>query len=107
IAKSKLYISTSRYEGLPYSIIESLSLAKSCVVTNCDGNRDLVKDGYNGFLINNFDEYIMSKKICKVLNDDSLRHKFEKHSFDLFNKEFNLENNISKLERIYDKFKSN
>tara|TARA_R110001583_G_C5669759_1_gene410626 strand:+ start:13487 stop:14629 length:1143 start_codon:yes stop_codon:yes gene_type:complete len=107
IAKSKLYISTSRYEGLPYSIIESLSLAKSCIVTNCDGNRDLVKDGYNGFLINNFDENAMSKKICKVLNDDSLRHELEKHSLELFNKEFNLENNISKLETIYDRLKLN
>ncbi len=107
IAKSKLYISTSKYEGLPYSIIESLSLAKSCIVTNCDGNRDLVKDGFNGFLINNFDENAMSKKICKVLNDDFLRHKLEKHSFDLFNKEFNLEKNISKLERIYDRLKLN
>ena len=36
ITKSKMYISTSRYEGLPYSIIEALALGKACVVTNCD-----------------------------------------------------------------------
>ena len=42
ISNSKLYISTARYEGLPYSIIESLALSKPCVVSNCDGNRDLI-----------------------------------------------------------------
>lgn len=101
IALSKLYISTSRYEGLPYSIIESLALAKSCVVTNCDGNKDLVKEGYNGYLINNFDVNEMSQKINKLLDDDLLRIKFEENSFKSFNSEFNLENNISNLENIY------
>lgn len=101
IAMSKLYISTSRYEGLPYSIIESLALSKSCVVTNCDGNRDLVKDGYNGFLIDNFNVKEMSMKINTILDDDLLRLNFEQNSFNSFNNEFNLEKNISKLEDIY------
>src|SRR5690606_3452684 len=51
IKKSKLYISTARYEGLPYSIIESLSLGKACVVTNSDGNRDLIQDSVNGYVV--------------------------------------------------------
>jgi len=105
IKQSKMYISTSRYEGLPYSIIESLSLSKSCVVTKCDGNKDLVKDGYNGFLIENFSVKKMAEKICLLLDDDLLRVKFEQNAFKLFNREFNLENNIVKLEEIYFKLK--
>lgn len=107
IDKSKLYISTSRYEGLPYSIIESLSLSKACVVTDCDGNRDLVKDGYNGFLIKNNDEILMVNKIIELLENKELRTNFEKNSLEFFNKEFNLEKNISKLEDIYIKYKKN
>ncbi|WP_233243973.1 glycosyltransferase [Tamlana fucoidanivorans] len=107
IKQAKLYISTSRYEGLPYSIIESLSLSKACVVTQCDGNKDLVKEGHNGFLIKDFDEMEMSDRICQLLDDDVLRQKFEQNSFNLFNKEFNLENNIKDLENIYDMLKSN
>ncbi|MFH4963791.1 glycosyltransferase [Gaetbulibacter sp. M235] len=107
ISKAKIYISTSRYEGLPYSIIESLALSKACVVTNCDGNRDLIKEGFNGFLIDNFDVNEMAKKISELLDNNSIREEFEKHSFDLFNRKFNLENNISKLERIYNRLKLN
>lgn len=51
INQSKFYISTARYEGLPYSIIESMSLSKPCIVSDCDGNRDLVEDYVNGFVI--------------------------------------------------------
>lgn len=101
IKKAKLYISTSRYEGLPYSIIESLALSKSCVVTNCDGNKDLVINNYNGFIIEDFNVDKMAGKICELLNNNRLRETFEKKSYELFNREFNLENNISKLEAIY------
>ena len=51
INQSKFYISTARYEGLPYSIIESMSLSKPCIVSDCDGNRDLIEDCVNGFII--------------------------------------------------------
>src|SRR5690606_35286155 len=51
ISHSKLYISTARYEGLPYSIIESLALGIPAVVSDCDGNRDLITDKVNGFVI--------------------------------------------------------
>src|SRR5690606_35828212 len=73
IKKAKLYISTARYEGLPYSIIESLSLGKACVVTNSDGNRDLIKDGTNGFVVDNEDTGVMAEKIKTLYLDDILR----------------------------------
>ena len=63
INHSKFYISTSRYEGMPYSIIESLALSKACVVTNCDGNKDLIIDNYNGFVVDNKDKMIQDTKI--------------------------------------------
>lgn len=104
INKSILYTSTSRYEGLPYSVIESLALSKAGVVTNCDGNRDLIKNKINGYLIEDNNIDVMASRISSLLLDEKIRKKFEKNSFDMFNKNFNLENNISKLEEIYKEF---
>lgn len=101
IAKSKFYISTSRYEGLPYSVIESLALSKASVVTNCDGNKDLIKDNVNGFLIETNDIKLMVEKICFLFEDNITRKVFEKKSFESFDKNFNLNKNIKKLEKIY------
>ncbi|WP_245683435.1 glycosyltransferase [Pseudotamlana agarivorans] len=101
IKRSKLYISTARYEGLPYSIIESLSLGKACVVTNSDGNRDLVEHNFNGFVVDNEDIDQMAEYIQTLYSDDILRMNFEKKALQLFENKFNMINNISKLEDLY------
>ncbi|UGU17988.1 glycosyltransferase [Sinomicrobium kalidii] len=101
IKKSLLYISTSRYEGLPYSVIESLALSKACVVTDCDGNKDLIVHEFNGFLTDVEDVKGMVKSIERLYFDDQLRKQFEKNAFTLFNEKLNMEKNISELEKIY------
>ncbi len=101
INNSKLYISTARYEGLPYSIIESLALSKPCVVSDCDGNRDLIVDGYNGFVVDNWDIEIFKNKIVNLLSDEDLREKFSKNALTTFNENFDINKNIVQLENIY------
>ena len=105
IKNAKLYISTSRYEGLPYSIIESMAIGKAFVVTDCDGNRDLVQQGVNGFVVdqNNLVEQ-MPKAICTLLNNEQKRNEFEKNSLTLFHQNYNIEKTIGKLEAIYEEF---
>jgi glycosyltransferase involved in cell wall biosynthesis len=76
--KSMMYISSSRYEGLPYSVIEALSLSKPCVLTNVDGNKDLVKDNYNGFLVEG-EASEMAEKINIILDNNVLRENMEKN----------------------------
>lgn len=101
VDRAKFYISTARYEGLPYAIIEALSLSKAIIASDCDGNKDLVVDGYNGFLINQDDVKTFSDKVVTLYNSDKLRTTQEQNSHKLFMEKFNLNNNIQKLEQIY------
>lgn len=105
IKKSKLYLSTARYEGLPYSIIESLALGKPIVATDADGNRDLIINNYNGHLVYNENVKELSQGVLNLLEDDLLNKVFSKNSNQLFNKKFNMRENIKKLELIYKKNK--
>lgn len=104
IKKSKFYISTARYEGLPYSIIESLALKKACIVTNSDGNRDLVKNEINGYVVKENDIKTMANRIFVLYNDDEKRKVFEHNAFESFKSNYNIENNILNIERIYRKY---
>lgn len=104
IKESWLYISTSRYEGLPYSIIESLALSKACVVTECDGNVDLIEDGFNGYIVKQDDVPTMVKRIDKLYHEEKLRARFESNSHMVFDEIFNLEKNIPILESIYSRY---
>lgn len=101
ISNSKFYLSTSRYEGMPYSIIESLALAKACIVSNCDGNKDLISDNFNGFVINSNDNISYNKRIVKLLTDQVLLEKLSKNAFLSYAEKYNIKNTINELEAIY------
>ncbi|MBO6383969.1 glycosyltransferase family 1 protein [Enterococcus casseliflavus] len=50
-----IFLITSLYEGLPYSLIESLRAGVPIVGFKCEGVTDIIKEGINGFY---FDEYL-------------------------------------------------
>ena len=104
ISQSKFYISTARYEGMPYAIIESLALSKPCIVSDCDGNIDLIKDGYNGFIVPSNDVQRFKDKILELLTDESLRNKLSANANKSFAENYNIQKNIAQLEAIYLKY---
>jgi glycosyltransferase involved in cell wall biosynthesis len=40
----------SRFEGMPLTIVEAMLCGRPCIVSDVGGNRELVRDGMNGFL---------------------------------------------------------
>jgi glycosyltransferase involved in cell wall biosynthesis len=40
----------SRFEGMPLTVVEAMLCGRPCIVTDVGGNRELVRDGINGFL---------------------------------------------------------
>ena len=101
ISNSQLYISTARYEGLPYSVIEALAIGKPIVVTNSDGNRDLVKHNVNGYIIDDENIEGFSKEVMNILENKDISERFSKNAIQIFEENFNMLKNIKKLEQIY------
>lgn len=100
VKQSLFYMTTSRYEGLPIAVLEALALAKPIVATDVLGNRDCVKDGLNGRLLDPNPDFIAS--CCSQLIEDAdLRHKMGKASRDYFESDFLIDKRINKLEEIY------
>lgn len=84
INDNDIFILTSLWEGLPISLLEAMYLKKICIVTNCIGNRDVIKDGENGFIIknNNFKEIL--GKINSDIYDETVK-KSQKDIVTVFN----------------------
>lgn len=65
LSKSKYLISSSIYEGFSNVILESLALGVPVIATDCpSGNKEIVKEGENGF----FTEVGNSEKMAEVIN---------------------------------------
>ena len=100
LKNSKFLVSTSRYEGLPYSVIEAFALSKPCLLSNVDGHRDIIINNYNGFLAQENSKDI-SKKIIIMLKNKALLKEMSFNSRTFFEEFFLIEKNIKKLENIY------
>lgn len=66
-------VSSSSQEGLPVNIMEAMATGIPLVVSNCRGNRDLVKDGENGFVIQDDSPEMFADKIRRLYSDETLR----------------------------------
>ena len=97
---SMLYFMTSLYEGLPISVIEAMSLGKAVVASNVLGNKDCVKDGYNGYLLP-LEEKVFVEKMNDLIDNDEKRKLMEKNSRAYFESDFLIDNRIKALESIY------
>lgn len=100
LEKSFFYISTSRYEGLPYSVIEALALEKVCVLTNVDGHKDLVKNAYNGYLVDEKANEI-AKAVSNLYSNQDLISLMGRNSKKKFKDFFQINKNIKTLENLY------
>lgn len=69
---SDCYLSTSKREGLPRALMEAMACGLPCIVSNIRGNKDLIENGINGYLINDSNDCLNSLK--KLIDDKSLCH---------------------------------
>src|SRR6266404_1906501 len=49
-SKHHALVLPSRFEGMPLTLVEAMLCGRPCIVTDGGGNRELVRDGINGFL---------------------------------------------------------
>lgn len=64
---------SSRTEGLPISLLEAGACGLPCVVTDVGGNREVVQDGHNGFVVSYRNVDGMAGVIRRICGDSALR----------------------------------
>ncbi len=74
LSQAAVYVQTSRWEGMPLSVLQALAAGVPCVVNNAVGNRDAVRQGLTGFVVNRLDEGLVC--IRRLLVDVELNQRF-------------------------------
>ena len=85
-------------EGLPTVLMEAMATGLPCVSTYHAGIPELIKDGYNGYLIQekDIDDYV-----CKIQMLLTSGNNFGKSSRETIEREFSLQISIERLVRLY------
>ncbi|MFC5542454.1 glycosyltransferase family 4 protein [Ureibacillus suwonensis] len=99
---SDIAVSSSRREGLPVNVMEAMATGLPLIVTNCRGNRDLVKNGKNGYLIEIDDVDSFVNKIEELYVSKNTRENFGKESRKNIEK-YELKNVLGEMKNIYSK----
>ena len=73
LALMDVFVLPSWREGQPVSAIEASAMAKSLVLTNIRGCREVVKDGVDGLLVPPRDAKALAAAITRLLGDAPLR----------------------------------
>lgn len=102
---SDIFVLTSLREGLPRCIMEAMAAGKPVVATNIRGNRDLVKNTSNGYLVpvNNVEKTINA--LLSLVNDRKLAFKMGENGQEMI-KAYAIENVLKEMDIIYNKLLS-
>lgn len=97
---SDIAVSSARQEGLPVNIMEAMYVGLPIVASDCRGNRDLVKNNKNGYLIDLDDSKNFSKKVEKLYKDKEKYKEFEKYNKKEI-EQYRLVNIVKTMKKIY------
>ena len=97
--EADVFLSTSKFEGLSFSVLEALTMKKPVLLTDCTGNRDLVKEQLNGDLFKNKNDAAI--KLLQYFNNNSMLKVMGEHSYRYCTESFNVEDTYRGYRKLY------
>lgn len=87
INDAKIFVMTSDFEGMPNSLMEAMAMGLPVISTDCPagGPRELIKNNYNGVLVETGDINELANKLNELLNSDNLRMQLGNNAREILN----------------------
>lgn len=96
-----IFLLSSLSEGTSMTLLEAMSLAKPCVVTDAGGNGEIIADGINGHVTRNDDSQAFAGAILELLNDEKKREYMGLSSLQRYQQFFSALSMIENYQRLY------
>lgn len=101
LSEACLYIHTAKLEPFGLVLIEAMAAGLPVVCTDGGGNRDLMNEGSNGFMVEEFSEQQLADKIEYLLNHTEERIKMGEEA-QTFSKKFDISSYTDQLIKLYE-----
>jgi glycosyltransferase involved in cell wall biosynthesis len=93
---------TEYLEGVPRALLEAAAASRPIVATRMPGCTDVIRDGWNGFLIPPRDPRAMAERILDLLCDRDAAAVMGARAAQLVRADFNLEITVARYAAVYE-----
>jgi glycosyltransferase involved in cell wall biosynthesis len=82
-ANADLFVLSSRYEGFPKTVLETLASGCPVVSFDCNaGPSDIIRDGVDGLLVPPENVQALTETLAKMINNSELRKRFSERAIE-------------------------
>jgi len=99
--KLDLYITTSKHEGFPMSVLEAMANGLPIIAANTGGMKEIVNDGLHGYLVDDRNPKSFAEKCLKLYRDKDLSVKMGAASKNEITEKFSLYTMAEKYHNLY------
>ncbi len=101
LSKTSVFVLSSKFEGLPMTIIEAMAAGIPSVASNVGGISELIIDSKSGYLVPVGGYSLMNLRLRELANNEMLTRKMGAEARRLFERYFSKEDMISSTINVY------
>lgn len=96
-----VFVMSSRWEAMPYALLEAMGAGRAVVVTRACGLDKVVANGRAGVIIPPEDPAEISRAACGLLDDESRRNALGRAAHEIAASQFSIQRSIDAIEHLY------
>ena len=101
LQKSWGFVLPSRWEGMPNALLEAMACRLPCVATRVSGSEDLIKDGFNGLLVEPEQPAELAIALRRIIEDTSLAQELAQEAYTTIVREYQLRTIVEQSTHLY------
>ena len=78
LAAADMFVLNTGYEGFSHQILESMTVGVPVITTAVGGNKEIIRQGENGFMVKYQDEFNLVEAVKSLWQDPELQEEFKK-----------------------------
>lgn len=101
LSAADIYIQPSRSEGIGLALMEAASASLPLIGTRVGGIPEVIKEGFNGVLVESEDCATLANSITCLMRDNGLRKRYGENSLKVYHDAFSVEEGVSQTVKYY------
>lgn len=97
-----IFVLPSLWEGLPYSLLDAMAMAKPIIASAVGGVPEVIENGKCGLLVPPRDKQALVDTISKLASDIELRYQLGNTSAEVVRKKYRLDEMVKRTEKLYE-----